>query len=275
MRIFSRFFSTQKNRKENKPEIKREPCKAGEIAKKIEPKKEEGPFVLIREHPGLIFAFIPIGLAIIRVIRVSGMQSPNLYILIETLDVTKLLISTLTEYGPPLIFYSYIIFLMKYYRIPKENRDSPWLKGVWLTLPAASILLLILTPIHWLLALLAISIFYWIFEFIDHKRKKREAARSDLSSLATLMFIFFLISPNTVWLTPREVELKDGETHIGYILQSNNRETVIMTEEERRVTTIKTNSIESATPCSLGKKSPPLATYIYSGNVPKTVECQD
>ncbi|MFE6446221.1 hypothetical protein [Nocardiopsis dassonvillei] len=261
--------------KRNKPtEQKLEKCRANEIIQKIESEKSEDSGFLIREHLGLILAFIPIALAVIRVMRASGMQSPNLQILIETLDVTKLLIFTLSEYGPIVIFYFYLFFLVKYYRTPPEKRSTAWTRALWKTLPTISVVLIFLIPPVGIAVLLGTAFFYWLLEYIAHRRKKPESARADLSSVATSLFVLLIISPDTIWITPREIETKNGDTEIGYILRTDNKEFTVMTEEAREIIVIPADSIEKTTPCSLSKRTPPIATYIFSDRMPKTNECK-
>ncbi len=209
---------------------------------------------MIREHLGLILAAIPLVLAVLRIARVSELDSTTVLVLLTTMDVASFLLATIAQTGP------FLVLTITGYMIVSRRRYAPDTRafrdlhfGLRFAIPAAGVAAL-LTSWQGLLLLLAVIAgiigIDLLFEWLDRRRDRKVAAPSLLGTLGLLLVNLYVL-PASMWLPPMDLTRQDGSHQTVYILDQDDQQMLLMNEHDRRIYNLETAEATSTTPCRL------------------------
>jgi hypothetical protein len=228
-------------------------------------------------QPAVFLAAIPLSLAVIRITRVSDRDRTTLLLLTQTVDIPRLLLATLVEYGPLLSLFFILVVYIGLNRPTSALRIHPAVHALGPVLAVLIVASALLASIQDLILIAVYVALYSLFEFIDVRRERKTGVtgrRQDLTAVGFLILQIFIFIPNSVWLPAENIQVKTKPSVVGYILREDDRTTVVLVEGTRRVTTISTPEVLSREPCRLpGLQSRPLVSYIGRGGHPEAPAC--
>lgn len=245
---------------------------------------------------GVLVAVLPVAMAALRIVLFSGGDPVLMRVLVETLDVPTLLLGTLLPLLP-ILFWLALQPLIMDAPLTRQliQRNAPN-RNWWLVLVIAlPVLYLLLGPwpntletILWLcgaFALGALTVWalgVWLWRRAGHPwGKSLRSARVTLASnpvgsvahvllVPALLVVFIFAMPKAFWL-PLESITADGSGLTGYVLQSEDGWTTVMTED-RAIERYPAAAVTSRTVCDQGEYES-LITIISGGTAAHSSPC--
>lgn len=236
------------------------------------------------QYLGTVLTAAPFAVAIIRIAAVSELNPTVLAILLQTANYVTLFIRSVIDLLPivTVIMVSTFVATRRVLMPEQKRRVGRLLQGFiifgWLGV-------LFITPIHVALLIVLAGGWLLLYRFI-HKdiarlswSKRREAERKELREqilLATGLLIssLFILSQE-MWLPPQILEY-GTERKVAYVLEETDRTTTLLTEPDRRVLVVNTDTIRTRQPCTKGHSwaSRPLISLI-SDQSPRLPKCPE
>ncbi|RGC70302.1 hypothetical protein C5N14_07750 [Micromonospora sp. MW-13] len=218
-------------------------------------------------HLALSLSAIPVLLVFLRVGRVAGFEPTTLIMLIETVDVFRLALTTLIQWGPPLILMAIGLSFVSMSRLEApQASDNVRINTAVRHLFATGLLLCILTTSPTMLAAVAAFVLInalteRIWKFID-RRRRRPPIYADLGAIYFTLAALLLLAPNSMWLPAENIHTAGSSAVTGYVLKENDDRTTVLVDSDRRIIVIPSDSITTREPCRLDPTTKPLAAYI-------------
>jgi hypothetical protein len=189
-------------------------------------------FAFIRDHPGLVLGGVPLTLTMIRLMLVSQGDDAALAVLIKSLNVTTILVSTLTTSLPTLLLVLGLLVAEEGVRLlpdmPPPRRRS------YLIVAFADAFLLLLF-ISWRLAIIWVVtsatmlgiglLFRWLYH-----RRGDTGHQPLVEPVALVVIVVFILSTLGPWLAPERITLSNGSVRVGYVVADGDPMTVLWRE---------------------------------------------
>lgn len=234
------------------------------------------------QYLGTMITAAPFAIAIIRIAAVSELNPTVLAILLQTVDVVTLFIRSLIDLIPlatVVIVSTYVATRPTLLPMQKWKVDRLFLRFITFGWLGA----LFITPLYVALLIALTGIWALLNRFIRKDlaglswAQRREAEKRDLREqtlLATGMLVSSLIIlSHQMWLPPQILEY-DTERRVAYILEETDRTTTLLTESDRTILVVNTDTIRTRQPCTKGHSwtSEPIIGLISSQS-PRLPKC--
>lgn len=243
----------------------------------------------------LLIALLPVTAAAVRIVLYSGGDPTLMRVLIETLDVTTLLLGTLLPMFPLalwLVFQPLITDLpLTRKLVTQKHPTRSWWLALIIALPLLYVLIgpwpNALRTIGWVaVGLLLGALTLWTVGVLrtrasggtwrDSLRVRLTVGTTPLGGrghllIAPLVLVaVILVTPRGFWLPLESITTENSQV-AGYVLQTENDWTTVMTEE-RAIFRYPADSITARFVCDQGEYTS-LITVIAGGTPPPTSAC--
>jgi hypothetical protein len=243
----------------------------------------------------LLIALLPVTVAAVRIVLYSGGDPTLMRVLIETLDVTTLLLGTLLPIFPVALWLAFQPLLTDLPLARKLLTQKHPYRNWWLILIVALPVLYVLvgpwptalTTLGWVVGAAAVgALSGWIIGVIrTHAsgRTWRDSLRvrltwgdpvgsvSRLLIVPIVMIAVIFAVPRGFWLPLESVTAEDNQV-TGYVLQTEDGWTTVMTED-RAVHRYPADAVTARTICDQGEYTS-LITLIAGGSPPPASHCE-
>lgn len=243
----------------------------------------------------LLIALLPVTVAAVRIVLYSGGDPTLMRVLIETLDVTTLLLGTLLPMFPLALWVVVQPLIMDLPLARKLLTQKHPYRIWWLVLIIALPVLYVLVgpwpdalrTIGWVaIGLLIGTLALWIVGVVQTRASGRTWRASfrvrvgigttPLNGMKPLLIapivlaVAILVIPRGFWLPLESVTTDSGQI-TGYVLQTENDWATVMTED-RAILRYPADSVEARVVCDQGQYTS-LITLIAGGNPPASSTC--
>jgi hypothetical protein len=190
-------------------------------------------FRFILEHPALVLGGVPLTLTMIRLLLVSQGDDAALAVLAQSLNVTTILVITLTTSLPPLLLaLGLLVAQGEGARLlpdmPPARRRSYFVVAFSYTF----LLLLFVSwrmAVIWLVASAAIVGLGLLFRWLWHRRGEtsRQPLVEPVALVVPVVLSLALMGP---WLPAERITLSNGSVRVGYVVAVGDPMTVLWRE---------------------------------------------
>ena len=228
--------------------------------------------------PTLILSGATVFASIFAVFAISKGDLNTSLLILQEVQPTKLITGVLATSFPILIIYS-IIGLLKLHQISPES-----IGRIYFVFPAVYLLLVIALMAFsirtnlLLLVFLLILVELFVYSFVGliyrkFKKKDKLSWRSDKSrdlgkdflyGIPSIVLLIFLGN----WLPIEQIELEDRNL-VGYVINQNNKEIVVLRENDRKIIFLNATDLVSRTLCEKNKGGVFDGFNVTNGKYPK------
>lgn len=173
---------------------------------------------------------VPVALAAIRVLVVSGGNPELLKALVVGLDVTDLVLATLLPVLPVILFWVWIWWIFTPYAHRYGPEEPDW--HHYLSI-APMVLVVAVLPLDGLLINIGVLAVLFVFRYFRNRgRGKRSVpARVDLSGWVVLIGLNAIVYANSMWLPSENIDVDTQKPVKAYVLSSDVRWTTYLVED--------------------------------------------
>lgn len=224
---------------------------AQESAESLEPDSGRTFRSFVRDHPTLAATAVVIVVFVVRVLVIADGSLPTIYGLLTTVDPATLALSTLLTLYPTVLYVASVVALLTFVDVRREVMDAPrWLNYA----PYVFALDLIYLSFSWWLVILFIFVLNASVPLLEDVRARRRGERLPRrpvlnfivvgSGLITLVF-----TTEATWLPVEEIRLRQSESVVGYVLETESEWTSVLLDEDRTLLRVRTSDVLSRELC--------------------------
>lgn len=234
----------------------------------------------------LVIALAPVVAAAVRVWMYSGGDTSVFLVLLRTLDIPAALIASAMLLVPTALLLLVIILLTDWRArdaMQATLERNPWLAPVFpilffVMVYTGNILFALGAAFVALLVVVYFSIkrfWPWGHEHINRVVIAPRGDRNRPASMLTIAGVLtvFLIAPSNMWLPLERVERVDSEPLVGYVLESNEEWTTLLTPA-KRIEVVQTPKVGAREVCRPGGPVS-LATLLYPSDLKNAPDCDE
>lgn len=233
----------------------------------------------LRIDAAIVVALAPLVAAATRIWLYSGGDSALFLVLLRTIDIPAVLIGTTVLIIPSALIWFALILLTDprvRYRTHAWVNGNKWAPAVIGPLIFALIAYTLPWPtIAGLSAIIACAIGYYLWrkhrkKSTPHVDKSRRVGPDSFVSIVSVAALF-LIGPSSMWLPMERIEIAGSKPQTGYVLQTDNSWTTVLTSK-RAIRIVPTTKIEKRQVCSSHNPGT-LAMSMQDGGVHNAADC--
>ena len=230
------------------------------------------PFV--REHLGLLVAGSPLVLVALRLMQLSKGDPAVAAALLQTVNVSTVILATLTALLPVVLFLTGLMMLAglgsfrKWLTHPSATVKTVF--GAWFMLftfvAATSSQLMALALVG---GMTGLGVLNW---WIRWKRKRRGVTTSELAPTEPIilaLIILMIMLSQSPWLPQERIALETGTTRVGYVLNPGQEPTTVLWREGG-LAYLKSTEIKERQPCRDGEGT---SSWLRWRNQDETPKC--
>ncbi|MDQ4144633.1 MAG: hypothetical protein M3198_12995 [Actinomycetota bacterium] len=209
------------------------------------------------ERLSLFTAIFGFALLLVKIMRVSHLNSRSAHALVATVGPMEIILGTFVTHFPTILFV--IALLLTWWAIGSFAAARTF-STAHVAAAATVLFALLLLPWPFVVALLAIGVFRWF-----HRRSHADApARRTGYYLVVGAVAVLLIADAEPWLPPERFAMKDGTEVLGYALAEAETSTgwmIILKDGDRSVVHVPEEEIAQRHPCHHESEHQELEDY--------------